>query len=197
MEHSGRWNALENLRVPVSGRDANELRLQMGRLGQITAWLKTSADGADAEGFRPSLSAELNDAEKWLGEVAGAAASAEERLSAAERDYTEAAHAARDALQERDNAVWAATVDAAALALRRLERAVTAIYRRDARLRSLIMALREAGHRNTDANSGALAAAEAIEKALAAIRLKTAHNTDAAVGRALIERLRTDPQASL
>ncbi|MBV8494496.1 MAG: hypothetical protein JO162_13595 [Alphaproteobacteria bacterium] len=46
------------------------------------------------------------------------------------------------------------------------------------------MALREAGHRNPDTNGGALAAAEGIEKALAAMRLQTARNIDGAVGRA-------------
>lgn len=169
----------------------------MGRLGQITAWLHASSNEVAADVARPSLSAELQQAEDWLGEVAGVAASAEERLSIAERDYTEAAHAARDALLERDNAVWAATVDAAGPALRRLERAVAAAYARDARLRSLVVALREIGHRNTDTNSGALAAAAAIETALNEIRHQTAQNVDSRLGRALIDRLQTDPLVSL
>jgi hypothetical protein len=190
-------NAIENLRLPVSGREAGELRQQMVRLGQVTAWLKASSNGAEAAGVRPSLSAELKDAEDWLGDVAGAAASAEERLSIAERDYTEAAHAARDALQERDRAVWAATVDAAGPALRKLGRAVAAVYQREARLRSLVMALREIGHRNTDTNSGALAAAWAIETTLNEVRRQTAQNVDSSVGRALADRLQTDPLASL
>jgi hypothetical protein len=59
-----------------------------------------------------------------------------------------------------------AAVDAAEPALRRLARPVAAVYQRDAGLRSLIVALREIGHRNTEENSGALRAAEAVERAL-------------------------------
>jgi hypothetical protein len=67
---------MESVRVPVSGREASELRAQMGRLCEITNWLNASAEGA-----RPSLPAELDRAEQWLSEVAGAAATAAERLS--------------------------------------------------------------------------------------------------------------------
>jgi hypothetical protein len=190
-------NAIENLRLPVSGREAGELRQQMVRLGQVTAWLKASSNGAEAAGVRPSLSAELKDAEDWLGEVAGVAASAEERLSIAERDYTEAAHAARDTLQERDRAVWAATLDAVGPTLRKLGRAVAAVSRREARLLSLIMALREIGYRNTDTNSGAFAAASAIETALNEALRQIAQSVDSSMGRALTDRLQTDPLASL
>jgi hypothetical protein len=190
-------NATEDLRLPVSGQEADDLRTQMGRLGQIAAWLKTSAEGAAADAVRPSLAAELKDAEGWLSEVAGAATMAEEQLSVAERDYTEAAHAARDALIERDRAVWAAAADATGPALRKLQRAVAAVYERDARLRSLIVALREVGNRNTETNSGAFAAASAIESALGLVRRQTARSVDSEIGRALIERLQTDPFASL
>jgi hypothetical protein len=72
---------MENLRVPVSGREAGELRAQMGRLCEISNWLNASG-----EGVRPSLPAELDRAEQWLSEVAAAAATAAERLSIAEQE---------------------------------------------------------------------------------------------------------------
>src|SRR5437763_4537290 len=70
-------------------------------------------------------------------------------------------------------------------------------YERDARLRSLIVALREIDHRNTEENRGALAAAEAIERALHVARRQTPRNADPRGGRSLIERLQTDPLATL
>jgi hypothetical protein len=181
---------MENLRVPVSGREAGELRAQMGRLCEIATWLNTSAEGA-----RPSLPVELDRAEQWLSEVAGAAATAAERLSIAEQDYVGAADAAREAMQQRERAVWAATVEAADPALRKLNRVVTAVYRREGRLRGLVLALREMG--NQSGETGALAAAEAIETTLYAIRRRTASAADPVEGRALIDRLRSDPRASL
>jgi len=45
-------------------------------------------------------------------------------------------------------------------------------------LRSLIVALREIRHRNTEENRGALAAAEAIERALHVARRQTPRNAD-------------------
>ena len=99
---------LERPPASMSSRDAGELRADMTRLHEITNWL-----GARAGGDRPPLSAELKEAEAWLGEVAGTIGEAEERLSAAERNYADAAHAARDAHIARERAVWAASVDAA------------------------------------------------------------------------------------
>jgi hypothetical protein len=130
-----------------------------------------------------------------LTEVAGAAATAADRLSVAERNYFEAATAAREAMLQQDRAVWTATVDAADPALRKLSRAVAAVYRREARLRSLVLALREIGHKNGE--TAAFAAAEAVETALHTIRRQTGQEADAVQGRALIERLRLDPRASL
>ena len=163
----------------------------MTRLHEITNWL-----GARVGGDRPSLSAELKEAEAWLGEVAETMGEAEALLSAAERDYTDAAHAAREAQLARDRAVWAASVDATGLALRRLERAVAAVYARDARVRSLVVALREIGHRNTEENNDALVAAEAVQRGLHTARRQSPHPIDPGPGRSLIERLRTDPLAT-
>jgi hypothetical protein len=181
---------VEHLRAPVNCQEAGELRTQMGRLYQITRWLNASAEGA-----RPSLSAELDRTEEWLSEVASAAATAAERLSIAEQDCAGAAEAARDAMLQRDRAVWTATVEVADPALRKLSRAVTAAYRREGRVRSLVLALRAIG--NQSGESGPFAAAEAIETALHAIRRQTAEPADTVQGRALIERLRLDPRASL
>jgi len=72
---------------------------------------------------------------------------------------------------------------------------VTAVYRREGRVRGLVLALREVGNRSSE--TAAFAAAEAIETALHAIRRQTAQAPDAAQGRSLIERLRSDPRASL
>ena len=63
-------------------------------------------------------------------------------------------------------------------------------------LRSLIVALREIGHRNTEENSGALRAAEAVERALHGARGQGAR-VSPGMGRSLIERLQTDPLAVL
>ena len=59
------------------------------------------------------------------------------------------------------------------------------------------MALREIGDRNTEENRGAMAAAEAIERALHAARRQAARNADPRGGWSLIERLQTDPLATL
>jgi hypothetical protein len=193
LEHA--QNGLVTLERPpasVSSRNAGELCADMTRLHEITRWL-----GARSGDARPSLAGELKEAESWLGEVAGVAATAEQRLSAAERGYVDAAPAAREAHHARDCAVWATAVDAAGPALRRLERTVAAVYERDARLRSLIVALREIGNRNTEENRGALAAAEAIERALNLARRQTPRNADPRGARSLIERLQTDPLATL
>jgi hypothetical protein len=181
---------VEHLQAPVNSREAGELQTQMRRLYEITHWLNASA-----ENTRPSLPAELSRAEDWLGEVATAAATAAERLSIAEQDYARAADAAREAMRQRERAVSAATVEAADPALRKLSRAVTAVYRREGRVRGLVLALREVGNRSSE--TAAFAAAEAIETALHAIRRQTAQAPDAAQGRSLIERLRSDPRASL
>ena len=84
-------------------------------------------------------------------------------MSIAEQDYIAAANGAREAMRRRDDAVWAATVEAAAPALRKLGRAVSAVYERDARVRSLISALREVGNRNSETNSGAFAATSLLK----------------------------------
>jgi hypothetical protein len=184
--------ALEKVRPDANARRTGELHAEIGRLCEITNRLDAVADGV-----RPSLPGELQQAERWLREITGAAATAEERLAAAERDYVAAANGAREAVAERDRAVWAATVEAAGPALRKLGRAVSAAYERDARVRSLITALREIGNRNTETSSGALAAAFTIETALSAIRRQTAQGVDTALGRSLIEQLHSDPIASL
>jgi len=150
--------ALEQLRPAASARQTSALHAEIGRLCEITNRLD-----AGAEGIRPSLPTELQQAERWLGEISAAAATAEERLSIAEQDYIAAANGAREAMRRRDDAVWAATVEAAASALRKLGRAVSAVYERDARVRSLISALREVGNRNSETNSGAFAATSLLK----------------------------------
>src|ERR1700732_4352987 len=87
----------------------------------------------------------------------------------------------------QDHAVRGETVEAAGPALRKLDRAAAAVYRREARLRSLIVALREIGGRNSEMNSGAFAAAYAVETPLNAIRRQTAQGVEIALGRSLIE----------
>lgn len=184
--------AIEAPPAALTSRDAGELRADLTRLHEITNWL--GVRGGEA---RASLSRELKHAEDWLGEVAAVTATAEERLSRAEQDYTAAAHAARQAHLERDRAVWAVTLDAAGPALRKLGRAVISAHRREARLWSLVVALREIGHRNTETNSGSLHAAEAIERAIKTVRSQMVPGVDPVDGRSLIERLQTDPLAAL
>jgi hypothetical protein len=142
--------ALEKIRPAASARQTSELHAEIGRPCEIT-----NRFDAGAEGVRPSLPTELQQAERWLGEISAAAATAEERLSIAEQDYIAAANGAREAMRRRDDAVWAAAVEAVAPALRKLGRAVSAVYERDARVRSLISALREIGNWNSETNSGA------------------------------------------
>jgi hypothetical protein len=142
--------ALEKIRPAASARQTSELHAEIGRPCEIT-----NRFDAGAEGVRPSLPTELQQAERWLGEISAAAATAEERLSIAEQDYIAAANGAREAMRRRDDAVWAAAVEAVAPALRKLGRAVSAVYERDAHVRSLISALREIGNRNSETNSGA------------------------------------------
>jgi hypothetical protein len=134
--------AMEKLRAPVSGREAGELRAQMGRVCEITNWLN-----AGAESGRPSLTAALARAERWLSEVAGAASTAAARLSTVERDCAAAAAAARDAMLQRERAVWGGTMEPARPSPRILNRAMAAAHRREGRLRGLVLALRETSAR--------------------------------------------------
>ena len=68
---------LERPPASMSSRDAGELRADMTQLHEITNWLGAHAGG------RPPLSAELKEAEAWLGEIAGTIGEAEEALLAA------------------------------------------------------------------------------------------------------------------
>ena len=168
-------SGLEKVRPAASARQTSALHAEIGRLCEITNCLD-----AGAEDVRPSLPAELQRAQRWLSEIAGVAATADERLSIAEQDYTAAANRAREAMLRQDHAVRGETVEAAGPALRKLDRAAAAVYRREARLRSLIVALREIGGRNSEMNSGAFAAAYAVETPLNAIRRQTAQGVEIA-----------------
>jgi hypothetical protein len=74
---SKRCVGLERPPASMSSRDAGELRADMTQLHEITNWLGAHAGG------RPPLSAELKEAEAWLGEIAGTIGEAEEALLAA------------------------------------------------------------------------------------------------------------------
>jgi hypothetical protein len=169
------------------------LHAEIGRLCEITNRLD-----AGAEGIRPSLPTELQQAERWLGEISAAAATAEERLSIAEQDYIAAANGAREAMRRRDDAVWAATVEAAAPALRKLGRAVSAVYERDARVRSLPCAKSATGTaKRTAKRTAELSPRHPLLKPPSTRSAQTAQAVDIALDHSLIERLHSDPLASL
>ena len=165
------------------------LHAEIGRLCEIMNRLD-----AGAEGIRPSLPTELQQAERWLGEISAAAATAEERLSIAEQDYIAAANGAREAMRRRDDAVWAATVEAAAPALRKLGRAVSAVYERDARVRSLPCAKSATG---TAKRTAELSPRHPLLKPPSTRSAQTAQAVDIALDHSLIEQLHSDPLASL
>ena len=187
----------EQIRAAASCREAAELRAAIHRLrsaheAELAAWVDAGADGV-----RPVPAGELLDAERRLGGIAGAAGEAEAQVSIAEEGYAGAAAHVQKAAADRDRALWPAAIDAAGPVLDELAQAVTAVLGLEARLRSLVSALREAGNRDAVNGNGALAAAAAIESDIQAARRLPALARDAAPGRSLIERLRSEARATL
>jgi hypothetical protein len=187
----------ERIRAAASCREAAELRAAIQRLrsaheAELAAWVDAGADGV-----RPMAAGELLDAERRLGGIAGAAGAAEAQVSLADEGYAGAAARVHKAAEDRDRTLWPAAVEAAGPVLDELGRAVTAVLGLEARLRSLVSALREAGNRDAVNGNGALAAASSIESGIQAARRLPALARDAAPGRSLIERLRSDARATL
>lgn len=187
----------DRIRAAATSREAAELRAAIHRLrnaheAELAAWVDAGADGV-----RPIAAGELLDAERRLGGIAGAAGEAEAQVSIAEEGYAGAAAHVHKASADRDRALWPAAIEAAGPVLGELGQAVTAVLGLEARLRSLVSALREAGNRDAVNGNGALAAAASIESGIQAARRLPALARDAAPGRSLIERLRSDARAAL
>jgi hypothetical protein len=109
----------------------------------------------------------------------------------------DAAERTRHATSAREQAMWLAAVEAADPTFAELERSIVAAQSAEARLFSLVFALREAGARACDEGNAALAAAANIEQRIAATARRRAPPVDPAHGRSLIERLRLDATAAL
>jgi hypothetical protein len=152
----------------------------------------TGSEPASEGGLLP----QALETEKRIARLADCAADADRRLPAARSQYAAAAERLRRALEQRETALWAAAVEAASPECLRLESAIRSVLAIEARLQSLVLALREAGNREPEAR-GALSAAEKIEVMLREIRRRPEQRVDMEVGRSLISRLHADPQAAL
>ena len=118
------------------------------------------------------------------------------RFPAAQQDYVRAAEHARHAISMREQAIWPAATEAAEATFGELEQAIAAAQSAEARLLSLVHALREAGARAGEDGNAALAAAAKIEQRVIAARRRSAPRIDPAPGRRLLERLRSDACAT-
>jgi hypothetical protein len=145
---------------------------------------------------RPAPPEELVPLERALGAIAGAAREAEMRFPAAQRDYVHAAEQARRAISMREQAISPAAIEAAEATFGELEQAIAAAQSAEARLLSLVHALREAAARAGEDGNAALVAAAKIEQRVIATRRRGAPRIDPAPGRGLLERLRSDPAAT-
>lgn len=152
--------------------------------------------GSDEGGESRLLPSEFFEPEKRILRLADSAADAARRIPDLRSDHAAALERVSRALTERDDALWAAALEAATPEFSRLEGAIRGVLAIEARLRSLVLALREAGNREPEARQ-ALAAAEKIEVLLGETRRKPEHRVDLEIGRSLISRLRSDPQAIL
>ena len=118
------------------------------------------------------------------------------RFPAVDRDYVRAAERARHTNSACEQAVWPAATEAADPTFGELEQAIAAAQSAEARLLSLVHALREAGACAGDKGNAALAAAAKLEQRVIATRRRRAPRIDPAPGRGLIERLRSDAAAT-
>jgi hypothetical protein len=146
---------LASARAAATLLEAAGLRSEIARLraaheAEINVWVD-----AGGEGERPAPPAELVPLERALGGIAAAARKAEARFPSAHGDFLSAAERARNSLIEREQAMWPTTIEAADRTVGELERAITAALSAEARLLSLVSALREAAARAGDDGNGA------------------------------------------
>ena len=190
-------SALERVLNAAQSVEAAELRAEIGRL---LAGPDPASQGC-INGHHPGealLSApESPEAEQRLANLAKGAKDAEHRLVAARANYTAAAERVRSASKEWKEALWPAAVEAADPALCQLEQAVRGVLVIEARLRGLVLGLREAGDRDGSGADGAFAAAERIEKGITEARRKPTLAVDIEIGRSFLDSLRSDPEATL
>ena len=183
-------------RAAATQREAVELRGEIARLraahaAEIDRWVEAGSDGK-----RPMPAEELVPLERALGAIAGAAREAEMRFPAGHRDYVRAAEHLRHAISAREQAIWPAATEAADPTFGELEQAMAAAQSAEARLLSLVHALREAGACAGDEGNAAFAEAAKIEQRVIAARRRSAPRIHPAPGRRLLERLRSDACAT-
>jgi hypothetical protein len=190
-------SALERILLAAQSVEAAELRNEISRL--LTAQgteMNISVDRA-ASAERPLFPRELVEAEQRLANFARGAADAEHRVAAAREEYVSTAERVRIVLIEREEALWPAVIEATEPDMCDLEDAVRKVLIIEARLRGVVSALREIGHRGEPGGNGAFIAAERIETKIADIRQKPTVAVDIDTGRSMIDRLRLDPGATL
>jgi hypothetical protein len=198
-------NLLEDARKPVDRLSLIAARARSQEAIAISAEVSRLREALDAEiaiwvdagatGDRPAPSQELLAAERRLGELVSAGATAGAEIVLAEEDYVKLAVRAQSAAAERDQALWQATIEAAEPLLMALQQTRAVERDIEARLFGLVSALREIGNSPSGLDNAALRAAEKIEvEARAKLRLLTPA-CDVAAGHSLIGRLRSDPLA--
>jgi hypothetical protein len=190
-------NRLDQIMAAATCREAADIRAEIARLretheAEVAGWVDSGAQGT-----RPTPSAELLAAERLLGEIAEKVRQAETEIPIAQEDYAAAAERTRNAMRERDHALWPAAAEVAEPVLGELEHAIGGVLDIEARLHNLISALREIGHRDPTNGNGALGAAERVEKAIVTAHRRPGAPIDAAIGHSFLDRLRIDPLAEL
>jgi len=190
-------SALERVLIAAESAEAAELRAEIGRLLAAPGVESQSRINGDHSGEALLLAPELPEAEQRLAKLAEGAADAGHRLAVARGNYTAAAEHVRLACKEWEEALWPAAAEAADPDLAKLEDAVRTVLIIESRLRGLILALREAGNRDGPGANGAFAAAESIETRITETRRRPVLAVSIEIGRSFLDRLRSDPGATL
>jgi hypothetical protein len=149
-----------------------------------------------AVGPRPQPRDETLATERRYAEIARSANEVRATLPAAQQSLAEALQRLRAVTTERDEAIFAASVEACEPALAELDETIVHVRTIEARLRSLVAALRLVGWNSGDSTT-ALSAAERVEKRIADARRRRGVPADNESGRRLLELLKTDPAAEL
>ena len=191
-------------RIRETATEATALRAEIRRrddehAAALTTWIATGSSGAP-----PVPAPRLLDAERRLAQISAEAEAAATTASVAEAACAGAAEAVKRAMRERDAAVWTVTIEAAEPAFEEMRGIISTASALEARLRGLVLVLRAVGGRDASAGTAPYSAAAAIEGRLAATEGRLAatlrmprSQPETEPGRQLLERLSSDPLATL
>ena len=183
---------LERGRSETMARLSTQIRaIRAEHEAAIDRWLRN-----DGKGGIPVTPAELASLELNLTEMSDGHCGSEILLVSARAAFEAVAEQVRTTRIAVDTALWPATVEAVKPALLALEDAIRSVLHIEARVRAVVLALREEGRRDEEHRRGAFAAASEIEAAVLAARRLAAPSPTPESGKELLARLRLDPRAT-